>query len=120
MICLLIFLKQTAFGQKKIFDTEAKDHIGETFDVSGKVNNFKVFKHSNKTLLFCGANYLKYYFTVLVENNNGLPTEHAKLIGWNISVAGSIIKYKGMPAIKVSNWNDVQTALFVDNVPVDL
>jgi hypothetical protein len=57
MNCLLLLLAQTVLGQKKIFDTDAKNHVGETLEVAGRVSNFEVSKHGHKTLLYCGINY---------------------------------------------------------------
>lgn len=119
ILTLLFFILQLSVGQIKIFDTEAKNHIGDVAEVIGKVNSFKIL-NSKTTLLFCGAKYPKDYFIVIVENNKNLPAEHFKLADWTISVSGPIIRFKNMPAIKVANWSGVQTTLLVDHVPTDI
>ena len=118
ILTFMLLFKQATF-QHDIFDTEADQHIGESLTVSGKVNTYKIL-NSRTILLFCGSNYPRKYFTVIVKNRNEEPNDHPNLIGWNIYVTGLIIKYKGNPAIKVPNWKGVHPALFVDHVPNDL
>jgi len=113
------FLIYQASGQN-IFDTEAGKHIGENRSVSGKVNTYKILADSTTMLLFCGTHYPERYFVIIVKKSNENFTRSLNhLKGWQISVTGLIIKYDGMPAIKVSGWEETSTWLAVDSTPPD-
>lgn len=116
LIALILCVGRIAFCQK-IYDKDAFQHIGETQSVSGRVNSFKVLTKSKVTLLYCGVYYPEKYFTVVV---NKIPEGNTNPKDWSISVTGVIFIYKGMPAIKVAGWGQVQHVLFVDRVPNDI
>jgi hypothetical protein len=119
-LSLLVLFQSNLFQTTKIYDTEAAHYIGQTLTGIGTVNSFEISKNGSGMMLYCGTNYPTHYFTVIITSKPGDITKHVPLIGWNISVTGKIVRYKGMPAIKVGYLNDVQSVLLVDKVPSDI
>jgi len=117
-VFITLFLTYKALGQS-IYDKEADKHIGENRSVVGYINRYKVLADSITTLIFCGTHYPEQYFTIIIVNSKKGKNKFHPSKGRSVCVHGIIIKYDGMPAIKVPNWDEISKWLFVDSIPPD-
>ncbi len=96
---IFILITFTAFAQTKITPSQAKDHIGKTVIVSGKVDQVT---HSSTGTWFInmGGKYPDNAFTAVVFKSDADKFTNLKdLEGKTIEVKGKIKEYRGTPEI---------------------
>jgi DNA/RNA endonuclease YhcR with UshA esterase domain len=110
-LMLALFLAAPAFGQKKLSAAEAKDHVGETATVCGRVESTRYIASSKgqPTFLNLDRAYPGQIFTVVIWGTNrskfGAPEVEYK--GKRICVTGKITEYRGVAEIVADNPNQI-------------
>jgi hypothetical protein len=103
-----------SLGQKAIKPEEAKNHVGDSVNVSGIVYSVKVFEDDDKkhtlVLLNLGADHPNQLLTIAVQPTYQLggvlmPTPNSK--GNFANVFGKIELFKGKPQIVVRSANQL-------------
>lgn len=105
--------KTVAAAPQVIHPEEAKDHIGETETVCGKVYGGKYLDQSNgtPTLINMGAAYPNSPFTFVIFGDDRSAFDYKPeryLDGKKICVTGKIKDYKGKPEIIVSREDQIK------------
>ena len=102
-LALLALLAESVGGQKRLSAAEAKNHLGETATVCGKVASTKyaASTRGQPTFLNLDKPYPDQIFTVLIWGNHrskfGRPEVDYK--DKQICVSGRILNYRGVPEI---------------------
>jgi hypothetical protein len=103
--CFLFLLLSfsTAAQTNKITAAEAKDHVGETRTVCGKVasTHFAAKSKGQPTFLNLDEPYPKEIFTILIWGSDRAKfgTPETKYKDANVCVTGKITSYRGKPEI---------------------
>ncbi|OKS86472.1 hypothetical protein [Mucilaginibacter polytrichastri] len=82
----------------------ASKHIGKTVKIVDKVYSSKM--RGNDRVLHIGGSAEHQYLTIIIkaeENTDLSEQEKTRYTGYNIYVTGKLVKYKGTPAIIVTN-----------------
>ena len=95
-----------------ISSAQAKDHVGETATVCGKVVDSRYLETgSHVTFLNFDKPYPNQIFTVLIWGSDrykfGEPDKSLK--GKNICVTGKVTEYRGVPEIVTSTTEQIQS-----------
>lgn len=105
LIAFLFFAVSIAYSQTTITTKEAKDHIGETLTVSGKV--FDVFtSNKGRTLINFDDKYPNQTFTVVINGENNIDFSAVKA-GSVLTVNGLIESYKDKPEIIIKTQDQI-------------
>lgn len=98
-------------AQTKIMAREAKDHVGETETVCGKVvsTRYAVGSKGQPTFLNLDEPYPKEIFTILIwgENRSKFATPESKYRDENVCVTGKITSYRGTPEVVASEPSQI-------------
>jgi hypothetical protein len=94
---------------QRVMALNAAKYMGEYMNVWGKVHGFELINDKKTILLYLGADFPKQDFTIIIEDNtkNPVARRQERTIGELIIVYGKIFLYKGKPAIKMKDWEDV-------------
>ena len=105
LITFLLFCVAAAYSQTAITSKEAKDHIGETLTISGKVND--VFtSNKGRTLINFDDKYPNQTFTVVINSESNIDFSLVKA-GSILTVSGLIESYKDKPEIVVKTQDQI-------------
>src|SRR6202040_1200401 len=104
-LVLLLFAFCTLAQTNKITAAEAKDHVGETRTVCGKVasTHFAAKSKGQPTFLNLDEAYPKSVFTILIWGSDRAKfgTPETKYKGERVCVTGKITTYRGKDPFKV-------------------
>ena len=93
------------YSQTAITSKEAKDHIGETLTVTGKVND--VFtSNKGRTLINFDDKYPNQSFTVVINGESNIDFSAIKA-GSVLTVNGLIESYKDKPEIVIKSQDQI-------------
>jgi DNA/RNA endonuclease YhcR with UshA esterase domain len=99
----LLFAFRTLAQTNKITTAEAKDHVGETQTVCGKVvsTHYAVKSKGEPTFLNLDEPYPKEVFTILIWGSDRakLGTPETKYKDTRVCVTGKITSYRGKPEV---------------------
>jgi hypothetical protein len=87
----------------------ATDYLNQKVTLTGLVYDFEFLNNSKTTVLYLNGNFPNQSLAIIIEDNTSSIIKHAEvhLRGNYAIVTGIVTKFKGKPAIKVGNWNDV-------------
>jgi DNA/RNA endonuclease YhcR with UshA esterase domain len=105
LVTVLLLIASGVFSQTVITTKEAKDHVGETLTVSGKV--FDVFtSNKGRTLINFDDKYPNQTFTVVINSENNIDFSSIKT-GSILTVSGLIESYKDKPEIIIKSQDQI-------------
>ena len=107
IVCSLIYVVAlsagTSLAQKKYSASEAKEHVGETATVCGKVASTRYAPRSKgqPTFLNLDERYPNQIFTILIwgEDRSKFGTPESQYRDANVCVTGKITSYRGVPEV---------------------
>jgi DNA/RNA endonuclease YhcR with UshA esterase domain len=97
LILLFAFFLSDSYAQEQISSKDAKDNIGKTVQVKGKVASIFVSQKGNTFINFDEKSPNQTFTVVLMS---GVDVDISKIIeGCTLTVFGEIKEYKGKPEI---------------------
>ena|SRR5258706_8206592 len=105
LTALLLFAVTVAYSQATITSKEAKDHIGETLTVTGKVNDVYT-SNKGRTLINFDDKYPNQTFTVVINGESNIDFSAIKA-GSVLTVNGLIESYKDKPEVVVKTQDQI-------------
>ncbi len=87
----------------------AADYLNKKVTLKGLVYDFEFLNNSKTTILYLNGNFPNQSLAIIIEDNTSSTIKHAEahMRGNYAIVTGVVTKFRGKPAIKVANWNDV-------------
>jgi DNA/RNA endonuclease YhcR with UshA esterase domain len=105
LVLLFVFYAVTSYAQEQISSGDAKDNIGKTVQVKGKVANIFVSQKGNTFINFDDKSPNQTFTVVLMsETNIDISQIKEESI---LTVYGEIKEYKGKPEIILENSSQV-------------
>jgi len=105
LIIFMLIAVTSLYSQTAITSKEAKDHIGETLTVTGKVND--VFtSNKGRTLINFDDKYPNQSFTVVINGESNIDFSAIKA-GSVLTVNGLIESYKDKPEIVIKSQDQI-------------
>jgi hypothetical protein len=104
-ICAL-FIPSAVVAQTRISAVDAKNHIGETATVCGRVasTHYAAQSHRSPTFLNLDEPYPQQIFTILIWGNDraAFGSPERTYANQRVCVTGRITSYKGVPEIQAT------------------
>ena len=111
-ICLLLFCVSSAFAADTIPASQAKDHVGQTGTVCGKVVGTRYLESSNRqpTFLNFDKAYPDHTFTAIIfgENRAKFGKPEQDYLQKDLCVTGEIKDYNGKPEIELTDPKQIR------------
>lgn len=117
MKLLLLLLAATlalpSFAQKQITPEEAKDHIGETVQITGKVTGIRHLQNAKNTPTFInvGGKYPNQLLTIVIWGNVRkqftYDLDKKELSTSMVTVTGKLELYKEKPQMVITDPNQI-------------
>jgi DNA/RNA endonuclease YhcR with UshA esterase domain len=104
-IAIILFISAGIYSQTVLTSKEAKDHIGETVSVMGKVADVYTSKNG-RTLINFDDKYPNQTFTVVIPEDSKIDISNIKA-GVTLTVSGLIESYKDKPEIIVKSQDQI-------------
>jgi DNA/RNA endonuclease YhcR with UshA esterase domain len=106
----LLFAARLLSAADTIQSAEAKDHIGETTTVCGKVSDARYMDSSHVTFLNFDKPYPNHTFTSFIpsENRAKFSTPEKEYLGKDVCVTGKIQDYRGKPEIVLTEPEQIK------------
>lgn len=102
---LLLFVTSHAFAQDVISSKEAKDNIGKTLKVRGKVVSIFASKNGNTYINFDEKSPNQTFTVVLFKDSKADISLLAE--GDTVTISGEIKDYKGKPEIVLASTDQI-------------
>src|ERR1700742_5141469 len=117
LLLVLLILSTGHLMAQRVKALDAGKFMSEYMNVWGKVHGFELSDDKKTMLLYLGADLPQQDFTIIIEDITKSPIAKREegMVGDFVSVYGKILLYKGKPAIKVKNWEDVAGVSFKDS-----
>jgi hypothetical protein len=112
LVFCLVAIPNVRAQTKKITAAEAKDHVGETMTVCGKVASTHYAKSSKgePTFLNLDEPYPKEVFTILIwgSDRGKFGTPESEYKGLRVCATGKITTHRGVPEIVASEREQLE------------
>lgn len=105
VIFIFLLAATGTFAQEQISSAEAKDNIGKTLQVKGKVASVFISEKGNKFISFDGKSPNQ-TFTAAIFSKNDIDISRIKE-GCTLTVYGEIKEYKGKPEIVIESSEQI-------------
>lgn len=109
---LFLLAASTLFAQDRISSADAKDHMGQTATVCGKVATTRYLQNSAKrpTFLNFDKPYPDHTFTAVIfgDNRAKFGTPEQTFRDKNVCVTGEITEYNGKPQMELTEPKQIR------------
>jgi hypothetical protein len=87
----------------------AANYLNQKVTLKGLLYDFEFLNNSKTTVLYLNGNFPNQSVAIIIQDNTSSFVKNAevRIRGNYTTVTGVVTKFRGKPAIKVSNWNDV-------------
>lgn len=104
-VFIILFIASVSFAQEQISSKEAKDNIGKTLQVKGKVASVFISEKGNKFINF-DEKSPNQTFTAAILSRSDVDISRIKE-GCILTVYGEIKEYKGKPEIVIESSGQI-------------
>ncbi len=105
IVAFIFFAASSAYSQSEISSADAKDHIGETVMVKGKVADVYT-SPKGRTLINFDDKYPNQTFTVVINEDTKVDISSISA-GSTLTVTGLIKSYKDKPEIVIESQDQI-------------
>jgi len=114
LFLLLLFPSGLVLAQQRLKASEAKDHIGETATVCGRVESahFAASSKRQPTFINLDAPYPRQIFTIVIWGTDRMKfgKPEVEYVHKEVCVTGQISEYRGVPEVIATEPRQIKSA----------
>lgn len=124
LLIFVLLLTISASAQTKITPSEAKDHIGETVEITGKVFGIRYLENAknNPTFINVGGKFPNQLLTIViwrdVRKKFTYDLSKKELASGMVTVTGKLVLFNGKPQVVVTDPAQLKFK-FDEEIPLD-